>query len=269
MERGATLLKKHAKDVMSGPPINIKNAKTVMTKAKGICRLCNQLAELKRSHILPAAAHRVTKDNGRNVISYLRRQVFNSQNQTDFAEPLLCFACEQNLSIFEGDAIGACRIASTHRRDLTYSIPTIKVRALAEFAYSVFWRASVSKMLDDYSLGEAIEERLKAAFVTGDFPDPPALALSISFLEVTGVTITDRILMTPWIENLAAGMRVTYFTVFGIVFRLHFPASLHELEEDEFLHVRTGTGKMYGLRSWEREGIDKMFSLAVAQARQR
>lgn len=98
---------------------------SIISKATGICRLCENAAKLERSHILPAAAHRVTKDNGRNVISYLRRGLFNSQNQKDFAEPLLCFACEQRLSIFEGAAIIACKAASTHRHDLTFKFMII------------------------------------------------------------------------------------------------------------------------------------------------
>jgi hypothetical protein len=240
-----------------------------MPKVRGVCRLCDQAAELERSHILPAAAHRVTKDNGRNVISYLRRGLFNDHNQKDFAEPLLCFACEQLLSVFEGQAIAACKIAWKSRHNSTYCIPSESVRSLAEFAYSIFWRASVSKTLDDYSLGETIEERLKAAFVVGDFPDPPALVLSMSFLEVTGVTITDRILMTPWIENFAVEIKITYFTVFGIVFRLHFPVSMGELEENEFLRACSGVGNIYRLRAWERESIDSMFSLAVLNSKRR
>lgn len=240
-----------------------------MPKVRGVCRLCDQAAELQRSHILPAAAHRVTKDNGRNVISYLRRGFFSDHNQKDFAEPLLCSACEQLLSVFEKQAIAACKISWKSRHNSTYCIPSESVRSLAEFAYSVFWRASVSKTLDDYSLGQTIEERLKAAFYAGDFPDPPALALSMSFLEVTRVTIADRILMTPWIENLAAGVKLTYFTVFGIVFRLHFPSSMCELEANEFLRVCSGAGNIYRLRAWERESIDRMFHLAVLNSKRR
>jgi hypothetical protein len=238
-----------------------------MPKISDVCRLCDQEAELENSHILPAAAHRVTKDNGRNVMAYVRGGMFNNRNQSDFAEPLLCYACEQKLSLFEGRAIKACREAWKHRDECAYCLPREVVRPLVEFGYSVFWRASVAKALDDYSLGQAIEDRLKAAFVVGEFPDPPALALSMSFLRVTGVTITNRILMTPWIERFTAGVRVSYFTVFGIVFRLHFPASIYELESGEFLRAHSQSGSIYPLKTWERKSIDDMFTAAAVHSK--
>ena len=91
----------------------------------GPCRFCGKNAVLQNSHILPASAHRNTKQNGRNVLLASGNGIFKRNNQTDFTDLLLCFTCEQEFSKFEGVAIEACRVAwrvgadlkLTHRAD--------------------------------------------------------------------------------------------------------------------------------------------------------
>ena len=92
-----------------------------------VCRLCGKTAELQNSHIFPAAAHAHTKSGGKNVLLGNRKRIFRLKNQTDFAEHLLCFACEQLLSVFEGRAIQACHAAWKHRSNSRYQIPTASV----------------------------------------------------------------------------------------------------------------------------------------------
>jgi len=66
-------------------------------------------------------------------------------------------------------------------------------------------------------------------------PDPPKLAITLSFLKVLDITMTGRLLMTPLVAKLAADVEAHYFSMFGIVFRLDIPNSLYELEEDSYL----------------------------------
>lgn len=228
-----------------------------------ICPLCNQKAELQLSHILPASAHRITKTSGRNVLTSFYKNVVDEKNQTDFKEKLLCFSCEQALSVIEGLAIQACRSAWPHRNEPFYEIPGRVIQSLVAFAYSVFWRCSISKRLAAYNLSSDLERELKKAFWDKQFPSPPHLSVSVSFL-MSRYPLTERTLFTPWVSELSVGVKVHYFSVFGLVFRLHVPNALYEVEANEFLRVENNTGRIYPLLQWEKETIDGAISHALS-----
>jgi hypothetical protein len=234
----------------------------------GICPLCNQTGELQLSHILPASAHRITKTAGRNVLTSFYKNVVDEKNQSDFKEKLLCFSCEQALSVIEGFAIQACRGAWPHRKRPFYEIPEQAVHSLVAFAYSVFWRSSISKRFAAYNLGPDIERELKEAFWNKQFPSPPYLSVSMSFL-MSKYPLTERALFTPWVSELPAGIQVHYFSIFGLVFRLHIPNALYEVEANEILRAENGTGRIYHLLQWEKENIDSAITNALAMPKLR
>lgn len=89
----------------------------------------------------------------------------------------------------------------------------------------------------------------------------------MSFIKIDGLRVPDRILMTPWIETPIQSLRITYFTMFGIVFRMHLPNALFEIEPFEFLNAQEKSGIMYPLQEWEDQGIDAMFTTSVSLAR--
>lgn len=232
----------------------------------GHCRLCQNHSELQNSHLLPSAAHKATKDNGRNVLAINRKGWANTKNQKDFTEYLLCFDCEQRLSIFEGVAIKSCRTAFNvldGHPHLNYKLPENSIEYLLKFAYSVFWRASVASLFEDYSLGSDIEQELKDGFYDGCFPKQLHLPISMSFLQMRGVSQSNRILHTPWIQQYSAGLKISYFSMFGIIFRLHFPDALYEINESEFLRADEKSGIVYPLYLWEEDGINEMFAASV------
>lgn len=233
----------------------------------GPCRLCGQNAVLQNSHILPASAHRNTKQNGRNVLLASGNGIFKRNNQTDFTDLLLCFPCEQEFSKFERVAIEACRVAWRERGAATYVVPAGAVAALIAFAYSVFWRASISSRLGLYKLPSTVEERLRLALSAGNLPLPPELAISVSFLKVLDLPLTDRTQMAPWKDRLTAGLEVHYFSVFGIIFRMNFPYALHEIETDEFFRSDILTGRIFPLKKWEEEMIDNRFTYEAIHAK--
>lgn len=136
-----------------------------------VCALCRLQKKLQQSHLLPAAAHRVTKDNGKNVLAMNRKGWVNRTNQSDFKEYLLCYDCEQDLSIYEGDAIKACRKAWEFKSSKPYRLPQDSVEALVRCAYSIFWRVSVSKTIEDYVLPSEVEEELRSAFYQRKYPE--------------------------------------------------------------------------------------------------
>jgi len=236
-------------------------------EATDCCRLCGRSAFLQNSHILPAAAHRITKRAGRNVLLASGHGIFKRDNQTDFTERLLCFECEQNFSKFEGLAITACRAAWGGRLAANRAVLSADVRPLVIFAYSVFWRASISSKISLYKLPNEVEGRLKEALLIGKFPSPPELAISLSFLKVLDLPLTDRCLMAPWKDKLAAGLEVHYFSVFGIVFRMNYPSAFQEIERDEFFRFDTQMGRIYPLQQWEQEMIDERFTNEAVYAK--
>ena len=231
------------------------------------CRLCGREAVLQNSHILPAAAHRNTKKDGRNVLLASGQGVFKRNNQSDFTESLLCFDCEQDFSKFEGLAINACRLAWKSRLASNRPVLSAEIRPLVVFAYSVFWRASISSRISLYKLPDETEECLKNALLTEKFPSPPELPISLSFLKVLDLPLTERTLVAPWRERLIAGLEVHYFSVFGIVFRMNYPYALQEIERYEFFRFDTQVGKIYPLQSWEEEMIDKRFTYEAVHAK--
>lgn len=220
------------------------------------CRLCSKHAELQKSHILPAAAHRHTKNKGRNVLIGNRKRIFRLENQTDFAEYMLCFECEQLLSKFEGGAISTCREAWFRRNDPYYRIPSESVQDLIAFAYSVFWRCSVASTIEGYRLAEPFERELSSAFYLGQFPEAPRLAISISFLKVLDIEMTGKLIMTPLVATILASTEAHYFSVFGLLFRMSVPSALYELEVDEFLRYREKSGCIYPPQLWEEQVLN-------------
>jgi hypothetical protein len=217
-----------------------------------ICALCREEAEIQNSHILPSAAHLHSKNSvGRNTMVEHRRGVVRLINQSDIKEPLLCFDCEQLISNFEGIAIKTCRLAWRHRTDSFFEIPAAYISAMVKLAYSVFWRSSVSKIIQGYQLSEQIQSTLRQAFYTEILPEIPTLAISVSFFEVLDIPVTDRILFTPIAIPLSAMTEVHYFSMFGIVFRMNVPSAPFELEDEYFLRPEKQSGRIYPLQPWE------------------
>lgn len=239
---------------------------TTSAQKTPICRLCGRNEKLQRSHLLPAAAHRNTKQGTANVLIGTRAKVFKRVNQKDFVERLLCFDCEQFLSIDEKTAIDVCRVAWERRKEPFYEIPANAVEPLVAFAYSVFWRVSVATTMA-YSLNASLEQALCEAFLFRRFPDPPYLPISMSFLRVLDIPITHRTLMTPWACHVVSDMTVHYFSMFGIVFRMHVPNAMHEINEREFLRANVRSGRIYHLQQWEQEVVNATLTHSAVLAK--
>lgn len=237
------------------------------SKLPHACRLCGVVATLRKSHIIPAAAHVHTKIGGLNVLIGNRKNTFRRQNQTDFKEPMLCSECETMLSVFEERAISVCREAFRHRSDASFLLSPDAVEPLVAFAYSVFWRSSIALSMEGYRLNAEWEDELRDAFYKGIYPPPPRLAISMSFLKVLDIPMTGRIIMTPLVARLAGQVEVHYFSIFGIVFRMHVPNSFYELEQNEFLRVEERSGCIYPLQHWEERLIDGELTHAAVLAK--
>lgn len=230
------------------------------------CRLCGKDEKLQRSHLLPRAAHLNTKQGTSNVLIGTSANVFRRVNQKDFVERLLCFKCEQSLSTDEKIAMDLCRVARGHRHKPFYEIPTDAVTPLIAFAYSVFWRFSVATSMA-YNLDASLEQELSTAFVSRRFPDPSYLPISMSFLRVLDIPETYKTLMSPWACHMVSDVTVHFFSMLGIVFRMHVPNAMYELNESEFLRAGVGSGRIYHVQQWEQELIDATITHSAVRAK--
>jgi hypothetical protein len=132
----------------------------------GSCRLCGNVGDLQRSHILPKWVFRriVRRGSARQpvLIENGTRRYSNDQD----AEHLLCFPCEQRLCQWEdhvarlalqpdGTLPALEKIALLgHRQPVeTPADGTALGDALALFAASVVWRSSISSAREKAKLG--------------------------------------------------------------------------------------------------------------------
>ena len=140
------------------------------------CALCHRPAELQRSHIIPEFLFRALYDEKHrfHVISTAEAEK-NKYQQKGPREPLLCAACEQQISQNERYA----SLALSGGIDLGYQFdgPAVIVTGLDYkrfrlFQLSVLWRAGVSRheFFKDVSLGPH-EEPLRRALLDED-PGP-------------------------------------------------------------------------------------------------
>lgn len=232
----------------------------------GTCRLCEETGELRNSHILPRAAHLRTKAGSINVLIKSREKICLN-NQSDFKEYLLCDNCEQSLSQVEKAAMDACKEAWLSRTEPYYQVPPASVQALVRFAYSVFWRSSVAKCVERYTLGGELESELRDAFHNRIIPDLPRLSLSLSFLKILDMPMTDRVLFTPMIARLAGQSQVHYFSILGLIFRLNVPDTVVELADEYFLRFHDSSGRIYPLQLWEQQMLDAELTFATVIAK--
>jgi hypothetical protein len=231
-----------------------------------ICPLCEKYKELQKSHIIPSSAHTITKVAGKNVLMGVRKGEFKAKNQKDYAEDLLCFDCEQILSVIEGDAIKACKAAWPSRTRRRYKIPAHSIRPLVAFVYSVFWRASKAKCVDTYNIDNDLEKRLTDAFWNCNFPDSQELSVSISFLKILNIDQSQNLLLAPMYALIPGSATAHYFSAFGLLFRMFSPGGIFEIESGEFLDVKEERGYIFQLPEWEKELFDSTLARSAVLA---
>jgi len=196
----------------------------------------------------------------------IRKGAFNGKNQKDYSEELLCYDCEQRLSVIEGEAIKACHTAYSQKNRRRYKIPTESIRALVAFVFIVFWRASKSKCIDTYHVSADLESKLRDAFFNSVFPDSHTLSVSISFLKVFDIEQSQGLILAPMYAKIPGSATAHYFSAFGLVFRMFTPGGDFEVDEGEFLNVEKEYGFIFKLRDWENELLDSMLAQSAVQA---
>jgi len=219
-----------------------------MSKSKvitiGKCKMCLRAGvELQNSHFLPAAAYRQTQDHSSpgNPNPWLLTESGAVQTSIQQTAPLLCADCELRLSRNGEDWLfrngprrnGRFRLRDTldarkpdlvgpppRRVKLYYAagIPEINVSAIAYFAASMFWKASVHPWKDDggYSLklGPWEEEFRRYLMEEAEFPRHATLMVAIR-----QSSETDRMMYAPVGKRMQT-IHVHKFPIPGFAFSL-------------------------------------------------
>lgn len=164
------------------------------------CRLCNRVAPLCRSHIIPECLYAPLKNEKGRMHCLGRDEKLVQKGHT---ERLLCSQCENLLSRYENgfkkvwmDTIppNFANYASDPRRDaISVHVPDYSQFKL--FHLSVFWRAAVSRLKADASISLGKYERQIADLLLaedpgepGDFPFLGTLILHDSKEPATSIT---------------------------------------------------------------------------------
>ncbi|KAF0813446.1 hypothetical protein IGB42_01797 [Andreprevotia sp. IGB-42] len=190
--------------------------------------------EVCDSHIIPASAHRATKNKGHNFL--ISTHGPPQQNDSDMKEPMLCSCCEKKFGDFENRWAPVSRklyeeLGSKSRM----RIPTEDLGAMIGAVQSIFWRASVSeKMCADYKLPPETEAQLRLNMQA----EPPILHLGCSVSIFSIEEVRSPFIVSP-IRN---DHGESQFGAFGLVFRMFDTGQPRDLPPGEILDSNKGIG---------------------------
>lgn len=203
------------------------------------CRLCGATSVLQLSHIVPRWIYRRLTRGSDSLASSGTVHVDQETallSSAQSKEYLLCRQCEGLLSGAEEyvstiadqedhrfpalDKITVIATSPQHKWDLARA-GSLDVDAVARFAVSIFWRASVSG-LPDYatvSLGERHEQTF-ARFLLGSVTFPDGAHLIVELFRSPTPALTNRVVFLPFHRRSGAS-HVHRFTALGMAFHLH------------------------------------------------
>lgn len=161
----------------------------------GICKLCNNEKELRKSHVIPRSVFKRALKGfiyGR-MLDQKSNKVVNVQDQ--WATYLLCAECESKLNTrYEYYSLGVLRgesIQTKHQEKNDYcQIVDVDQKRLILFVVSILWRAlesnhEVFKNLTDLGMAKPIKEILKLCVYDNVLPRPQFFTVKISKLVTT------------------------------------------------------------------------------------
>jgi hypothetical protein len=181
--------------------------KALLAPKTGTCRLCEEPADLRKSHILPDLAYSEvieTASHPRMVVVRNSEQgsIIDKSHQTGFRERLLCAKCEGKFNRYE-------TYASNNLLSLTLPLPqserellvTVRVSDYAKlklFLLSLLWRVGVAEhdFFSCVDLGPHTS-RLREMLHAEDPGDPQEYGCQITRLLPEYHIPVDRLLATP------------------------------------------------------------------------
>lgn len=215
----------------------------------GICKFCDEIATLRDSHIIPKWAYkRITSDDGPRprqpiLVEFDVATITNKQ----FTEHLLCDSCEQRFGAWEntlsqllvqGDgAFPWLDLVAPKRTTGAADSAAVDANAVAKFACSVFWRASVTRKLSVRLRLGPYEDSIRRYLRNEEsFPDAATLIVSLGLSSKEGLPSLARFILMPQSKR-DGGCHIHAFAMCGALFYL-VVGGIKIADADTFCFVR-------------------------------
>jgi hypothetical protein len=188
------------------------------------------------SHILPEWVYQPLYDEKHRLqVLSLLPELPNQFKQKGIREKLLCEACEQMFSDWEGYARSVfvspkTPLSWTRPSESLIHVTNLDYRKMKLFELSVLWRAGVSKLpfFEQVNLGQRHEEKLRDLLVRADPGDPDDYGAVLFGLKVGESADTLKVLSQPRPQrNQGAHGYVMMFAGF----LWHFHVTSHKLSQ--------------------------------------
>lgn len=185
------------------------------------CALCHSDKPLMASHVISEFLYQTLYDEKHRFLQISDDPARkNRYKQKGIYEPMLCFECEQHISVFEQymDRLLNGGIGVGVRRDGNrIYLSDIDYAKLKLFQLSVLWRAGVSKLsvFSQVALGPH-EERIRKMLLASE-PGPPDLYGCLMFTLMHDKELVTALVVPPtWARLL--GHKAYRFVFGGVVF---------------------------------------------------
>jgi hypothetical protein len=206
---------------MSQKPDGVRahQANVATQSPTGTCKLCEQQAVLKKSHIIPNAYFKKMKNKEGKLVSFDMELDTNVDlSQDSWYETLLCGECEGRFSVLETKWIGRLRHVNQAFMEgaKQVKLPEFEYDSFRRFLLSILWRASVSTQVPFRSVDlTATEgEQLRAALLAGSTISVTKWAILIRKVQDTVQSLElEQLLMQP--TKLSAAGTNRYRFIFG------------------------------------------------------
>lgn len=167
----------------------------VMDKEKSVCRLCGQVKPLENSHIIPRSFYKRIK-RGVGQLLIVEEGKEPKLSNSDPKEKLLCFDCEQYLSInYESYGTSIMRRSDNviHSQECIF-INNFRYKKFYIFYLSILWRASVSThpSFKSVSLDSSLEELIAGCILADKLKIGAGSSMSLDhFFKLSIVRLVD------------------------------------------------------------------------------
>ena len=183
-----------------------------------VCALCQQLAVLKSSHIIPNSYFKQMKQGGKLVRFDLQEHTAVTTGQDSWQEKLLCEPCEGRFSKLETRWIGKLRKADSLFAAGPYVVnfPDFEFDSFKTFLLSILWRAAVSshERLSEVMLTPHDREQLRAALLGGSTAQLKEWSIEIrKIIDRLGILELEPLILAPM--NRSEPGQLVYRFVFG------------------------------------------------------
>lgn len=208
------------------------SARRAIQNKDGICRLCEQMSRLCKSHVISEFCYARLYDSEHRFIEvHDVKRGRAHRGQKGHAEFLLCAKCESHINTFERHArrlfVDPLDIGSPVKAAI--EIPNLSYAKLKLFFLSILWRSGISTLpiFRHVQLGRH-EAELRNRILTCDPGDPTTYGVIVFPLLFQGKHLRD-FMVEPTPGRMIGGNRVYRFVFSGFV--IFVVVSSHQLQE--------------------------------------